>query len=1309
MADLRIRSREFLASRPRPNVATKSLVSALLGALALGAACSKGGGGGVGSATPSTQPELTKIEYGRLVDVYGLKVTAQGTIRELYRSDVLIGPDIADQRATNEVKSDDEVTYDFISSDPDTLQARLFIPRDMSGQAFQVAFEALDDQVRTVTPMVFGGNQPGQPFSVVPRNAAIRLTFSGSLGIDDGFFVTRNQQGQVTGLRNTEAVQLLRIVADPTQPNGFEPLPARVVVADSQLTIDPVLLGSEGLQYQTVNNASGLPASPDLIGANIRVAVSLDGPLALPRLRPSSNGELTGLNNSGRNSIVRDFRSGNANDTSADIERGFVLDPLPLRLLGNLPMYLEKVETFSATIQTVTVYKGGIIHEIDAGDVFDFVALDGTLLGAGEVVAEPFDDQGNPSVQHVAVRVRRVPNLENYDPRNLPGYPADQAQRETWLLSNAPRAVCAAEFRAGTGYESGNGDDPRYFLNFTPRPLANLDGSQPALNEFVSPMASAVVRFTKPVDKSTVKWADTFFFAMRDLTTTEGIDDFIANRPNADGGLGMDPSDFNIAKFRTPFLIPARVLDEDGSQTALRLQPTSGFFLNEAMRTAAPTADFRYFLHLISDSSDGGVRDLAGNRVDLQGELPDLSQKVVIPFTVDIRKNGAVPFADDNIVANIVRRWADRDEDENPSYYIPSEVRANGAVQTAKTNALNDLIGSFIYIDGKLLPRPTTRSRVMADSLNQSPVGAQGSALAWCPEYVVPGGQENQVASNSATNIVPAGIQNPLNPYGARLQTVWREVDLSLSRTDAFDFNLDIEQMYWAPYIGTTLEFDELDATSGFLGHAEYRPVPCVGDFSSLASLPDSGLRTSFQRNFVWNPRPTGSGTDIESQPTPVAAYGGISTGVPMVINPSQVIYEPNGVLRYLPMPKFQKPYFVFRDETVVEQGCNSLIGSDLSPTNGYKPYILSPFEQGQGRRVVDIATGPNFVNSFWNDSPNTSLSSGTDNFTGGLVGSIALPLIADFWTFCDRADLPAGGGYIAFGTNGWQTAVTVQSGPQPNFRVYSAGKSGSNGCREPTSTTTAVGGWAPNGSGGYTATTPGDNTFYWIMMDVVKRQSVITNGFVDINNPHRVPEGFEDPRLGPYYLQGGHSTIPANLRPQFAYEFDPPLQQQPSGTSIVTQFRGASEVDSEPWYWKRWISQDNPLFPQATYGATNSAARLDLKPTDLNFPLDPFKAGDAHIRKWDQRSIPGSATARNWWTYFYNRTVTHYVEDPNQLMDPAYLLEYAGPNALDGFGPHDVRYVNWRFVTSNNVDASPPVSPAIETFALSYRFVLVQ
>lgn len=1287
--------------------------------LAMFAACSGGGGGTANSSiTPSTrQPQLAKVQYGRLTDVYGLRVTPEGTSRALYQRDVLVGPNIQDERATNENKRDDEILYDFIGSDPDSLQPRLFIPRDMSGVEFKNAFDALDDQAREVSPMMYGQNGVGRPFSVVPRNSAIQLTFSAPLGVDDSFFVERDVNGQVTGLRNTEAVQLLRMAGDPNQAGGFVPIPVRVVVHDRSLILDPVLLGTEGLQYQTRNNASGLPESPDQQGCNIRVAIAMEGPLAIPHLRETLG--LTGLNNSMRKSIVRDFRSGNASDDSADIARGFIRDPLPLRIVGEIVMYLERVERINAFTHEVTIYKNGVRHEIDVGDVLRFVNDNsGVPFASSEIVVDPDDDHGDPTVQHVRVRIRNVPNLETIDPRNLPGYPATTSEREPWLVLHAPKAVLVAEFAAMDGapiYDAqgvktggGSGDEPKYFLSFTPTPFPNQDGTPSPLGENVSPYAGAVVRFTKPVDMSTVKWADTFFFAMRDLVSESSITSFIQAH-------AIDPAAFNPSKYRTPFLITAKVFDEDGSQTALRLQPTTGFYLDDTMRNPPAGADYRYFLHLIASSSDGGVKDLAGNAVDLQGSTSGTNNNVVIPFTVDTRPNGSVPNFDNNLAISIVRRFANRDEDESPSYFIPSEVQPSGATTPlAAAYPLEDLSGSFVYLDGKLQARPTTRVRQVADNLNQAPVAAQNTILEWCPASV---SGENQIASNSATTLFTQGIQNPLNPYGCRLQTLWREVDLSLSRTDPYDFNLDVEQMYWAPFTGTTLVFDEFDRVSLFLGHSEYRPLPCTGEFSALPSLPSSGISTGFLKNFVWNPSPLSS-TAIESQPSPHPAY----VDTPMTIDPSSVVYEVNHVNRYLPLPTFQKPYFVFRDETVVEQGCNSgsdAGGNDTGAGSSYAPFIVSPYNNGIGRRWVDDTTvnpqNLKFVNSFWNDCPNFNLvqTSTSETYTGGLVGNIALPLLADFWTYCDSASLPAGNGYVALGTNGWQIAITVQSSPLPTFRVYSAGRAAlSTGaqpiCIGPSNTqwNTASGGYTPQGG----STPANDNSFYWIMMDLVKRQSVITNGFIDLNNPHRVDPAASslDPRLGPFYLSNGNSTRPATIVPTFAYEFDPPLATLPGGTSIVAQFRGAGAVDQNPWYWYQWARVNTSLYPDpaGTTPGFNAAMRNQMKPTADNFPLDPFKAADAHIRKWDTRTIPNGTAQRNWWTYFYNRTVTSYVEDPNEIFDPSYTIHFAGPN--ETFTPRDVRYVNWRFVTSNNVDASPPVAPSIETFSLSYRFTQV-
>jgi hypothetical protein len=388
---------------------------------------------------------LVKVEFGRLVDVYGYQ---QGSFT-LYQSDVLVGSDIQDERPNNSNIPDSDILFDFLSANPDTLQPRLFIPREVNSDAFRSAFARLGAQLRQVTPMMFGQGGATQPFTVVPRNAAIQLTFSGRLGIDDGFFVTRNAQGQVDGLRNTEALQLLEIAGDPSQPNGFHALPARFVVSGSKMIIDPVLLGSEGVQYQARNNAAGMPASPNMLGANIRVAIELEGSQAIPGLQADAIGGLEGLNNSGKRSIIRDFRSGNALDDSADIARGFVRDPIPPRLLGEMLMYVERIDSVSALVQQVTVFKNGVNQEIDQGDVFKFVVGNsGNVTATAEVVVKPEDDRDNPSAQHVRVLVRHVPNLEALDPSHLPGYPSNPADLGPWLVQNAPRAILVAEFAA---------------------------------------------------------------------------------------------------------------------------------------------------------------------------------------------------------------------------------------------------------------------------------------------------------------------------------------------------------------------------------------------------------------------------------------------------------------------------------------------------------------------------------------------------------------------------------------------------------------------------------------------------------------------------------------------------------------------------------------------------------------------------------------------------------------------------------------------------------------------------------------------
>ncbi len=1278
------------------------------------AGCSGGSGGTVGSAGPGSTTATTQVdsvEFGRLADVYGIRTTSEGQTVELVQKDVMIGRDIRDERISgtaSENKTDSEVRYDFLSADPDTLQPRVFIPREIGSPAFQQLFDDLDNDVSLVTPMLFGQGGAGRPYTVVPRNSAIRLNFSRQLGVTDDFFVVRDADGRVTGLRNTEAVQLLQIAGDPSAPGNFVPLPVRIVVKAQSLILDPVLLGSEGLQYQTRNNAAGLPPSPDNVGANIRIALALEGALAVPGLRSDL---YSGLNNSGRNSIVRDFRSGNNGDSSPDLARGFVLDNEPPRLVGELPMYLERVDRINTGTMRVRVFKGGIAHEIDRGDVFRFL-VDGASapIGTTEVVTDPEGDLGQPDVQHVDVVVRFVPGLEAVDPSNRPDFPQDPQQLDAWLRANAPRALLVTEYQGGrvdstTGAVVKAGDDPRYFGLFTPTPLPQFDGTPSQPNENISPFAGAVIRFTKPVDVlGSVKSADTFYFATRNLVDQDEIDQFIATRPwrvadatGAPAGIGMAPSSFNLAKFRTPHLIGSRVLDEDGSQTTLRLQPAQGFYLDSAMRQDGPRP---YYLHVIA--GDEGIRDLAGNPIDLQTNDPNRARGLVIPFTLDTRSAAGRPQFEDNLAVYIVRTNNDVDEDENPSLYLPEEVQGNGATPNARATPLADVFGAFSRVDGRIEGRPTSRLRRIADDINQSPVDPQSSILRWCPQQAA---GEQQIASNTATAPLGQGLQNPFNPYGCRLQTVWREIDLSLSRTDPFDFNLDIEQMYWAPFTGSPIEFDEFDKVSLRLGHSERRPEPCVGNFGALPTFPDSGLVPTFEDNYVRNLRANTATAQVDTRPAPHNAFA--NTPSNLRIDGQQVVFEPNGRNRYLPLPTFKRPYFVYRDETMVEQGGTCGIGSDVNNTAiSFLPWILSPWNHGIARRAVQDngATGPiTFLNGFWHSGNNYFIRVDTtqDRSTEGLLGNVALPLLADFLVECDSSQLPAGNGYIAFGLTGWQTSIALQSSNTPNFRMYSAGRPPFPNlnpiCREPTASPTAQGGYAPPpplGTGG--TTIPGDNTFYWVMIDFLKRASVVTNGFIDLYNPHRVPNGFADSRLGPYFTNplNGTIAVPSGIRPRFLYEFDPPSTSLPGGTSVIAQFRAAGQVDSDPWYWREWAQGTG----QSVYPAAFTA---QLQTNATNFPLDPFKACDAHIRKFDDRQSGG--VARNWWTYFYNRTVTTYVLDPNQLFDSTFLARFNGPN--EGFTPTDVRYVNWRYLMSNNIDASPPVSPAIDTFTLSYRF----
>ncbi len=1135
-------------------------LGALLGAFAWSCSGGGGGGGSKGSAVSFGNADLLAVESGRLVDVYGVakKKVGNRVVDEtvLVEKDVVIGTDIKDDVRAGKLPS--EVVYRFASADPATGQEKLVIqidPQLVNGvptnPKFLKAFDKLDDHLKNLGASYYGQDVSKKPFDVAPRNGAIRLTFSKPLGLSQDFFTVQDKNGRPIGLRNTRAVQLLEIQGDPSKGKGsFKIIPIRVVYKGNVLVLDPVILGEEGPDLGIPNNATGLPASsPGSTGANIRLALPLEGAIRIKGLREQSP-LLVGFDAYGVKAVIRDFRSGNKADKDPSISNGFLNDPVPPRIVGESLVKLLAVEK-TPEGNFLTIYQDAMKHtqkylaagdkdyyspvEIDPFDVFKQVVR-GKIIARANVVAPPtkivfrdsngkiiLDKYGQPKVYY---RVK-VDNAEGFrldrGPDGKP-LPTDVIQVSIFEAQKVVKTKTGEEMVLPK-------DDPRYFLTFSP---PAPDPRYPTDN--ISPFASVIVRFTKPVDMATLRAFDTLILSVDDKMETV-----------------LDPQK------GTAGLIVSRIYDEDGAQRVIRSQPPLGFYHDiksikgtkkgpwdpspyRSKGQNPPDPPDLFYLYMLTDKN--GVKDLAGNPVDLQGSTQTY-------FRVDFTIQADAPT---NRVANVARRFLTDDEDPNPG--------------------VKDWFGAGVLLPGgRVMGRPTTRFSSYVDNLNQVPEPSAAD-LKFCP----PGTK----ATPTASVVFGAPIQNPLNPMGCRLQTCWREVDLSLSRLNPFDYDLDVEGMWWAPFRLGQIFYDVFDKVSLYVHHAEYRPSPCVGMGSSLPQYPNSGLHTVFKDNYLDGSRP-------------VPAF----EGQKLEIRKSLAVFEPHNKWRYLPFPEFKKPYLTFRDERDMRLG-----GGSTEP-------VLSPFIT----RGFTPVKRPNFRGS----TPNT-------------LPVIALPLLADFFVWPDD---PLVNGKTN-GANGWQIAIAIQSSPRPNFRVYSGGgyrppgypnpplkPGGQPVYIEPDNQTTAQGGFVPSTGA---STPPGDNSVYWIRVDFLKRISVLTYGFVKIHDPNAAPHAviYKDPRLGHF---------PAQARPQvFDVVFEPPLPQLPQGTRIVPQYRSA-ETEGDG------ALSGNMLNPLAAWEAhifspsevffKNASDYLE-SPNDL---LDPRKLKDTQGNPMD----PSKVNYFNWRLVFEN------------------------------------------------------------------------
>ncbi|NOT32084.1 MAG: hypothetical protein HOP15_16680 [Planctomycetes bacterium] len=404
-------------------------------------------------------------------------------------------------------------------------------------------------------------------------------------------------------------------------------------------------------------------------------------------------------------------------------------------------------------------------------------------------------------------------------------------------------------------------------------------------------------------------------------------------------------------------------------------------------------------LHVeLGDPSDPLIspRDLAGNA--LRHDLP------FVDFTID------PPELDQNNGAIVLRF-----EDDNLDEY-----GANGG----GPDTFADLRGQFFPNGekGSIFPRAVSFAGWPADRTN--PV----------PRNMVP---------------VPGGVTYPLNPLGAKLQTLWRYCDLGWNARDETKYDLDVVGLSWSPAAGgVQADFYELFEIR--LGHSRWLPDEAF----QTSGLP---FGTTFEGNFL-----------ADSNPKVVH-----SRTLGYALNPSNRFTATTGVVM-MPYPlnlgSFPDVTYTWRDTAILTLGADGGAGT-LTPAPGIP---------------LDIEDVVNVI-------PNGTAGSIAART---LVPSFGLPLLIEFSCFPSDSGLGINALDVSLGQ--LPAVPPALPPPPPNFRIFSAGGITSIGTEAPILPDSEL---IPKG--GFNATTglttpPGDNVFYLGQLDTVVRLSRVHTVWLD-------------------------------------------------------------------------------------------------------------------------------------------------------------------------------------------------------------------
>lgn len=1297
---------------------------ALPGVLVFAALAACDGSSRVGEVGDSTRLELQNVELGRLVDVYAYQRInpADGDRRNRFNrrlrrvaESIVISPGIESEPlfdAAGEVVA--TADYEFRPFDKSVGHEELVILWDNENEVERANFTAaLAGAQRGLIPLAAayrGQNTQSRPIPIVPRNAAIRLQFSGKVLVNQAFFS-----------ENPSAIQLLEFKGDPAvvaPVDAFRILPYRVITKENEIILDTTILGGEGVAGA---NTAGLPVSADSVTANIRVAIPSRGQV-VPTFYVNEDSvvRLNDVDSGGRSAVIRDFRSGNLSDGVAgrlrEGEAPMIVSPLSMGIRS--VDSTNNIITLNKRFQFVPIrgrypFVDGPLDGSTRIPKGPLAAPIGTPLRHGDVLTQTIPVEVSQGV--FELRTLRAEILENLSIGTVVG---DPALPRLGLAENVPsgseqgeelpevsvRVSSAFEvdangvrqtFRA-SGLPLGQDCLLRAFyyenIPFSSSPFAVSDHDcrhlfvridpNPA-GAGVQPNASVAIEFTKPMD-------------LDQVDNTANL--LVTNTHIAVESFDTQMSDPKRATIR---IVPTRLSDLAGDGTVLRLQPPMGFF--HRTNTAET-----YCVHVRLGNL--GVTDLAGNPLAIfdRPSSPEVSWSV--DFSID-------PLALTNDVA-----WH--------TYSLDSED-ADGSLPGSV-----DMFGQFRLESGRLIAASGVRFGRSADSQNLvnisrinrgecwDPVGdvqlfptlpapnPPGGVVPTAPGAGVHPGRLYWQPRMSDTVLPPAVPQvfeywnllgqpvgrvvEPHKPQGSRMQMRYLEDDFSLSYRQPSEFAIDIEQLYWSPFNDETVLYDVFDRYTMSLAHSRRRQderwtlastagPPPAGPFCRLdCDSMNSSLSLVFSENLL-------EGTSL----------------VPVFedkiyrINPNEAFRSTEGI-KYVPFPRFDRTY-TWRDSRLVTVDAS---GQVIGLGGAQQPDAQPPSSDSTARIdspwVTDIPD-PEFPGATWVEDD--------ADFVGTQQRDhdpIALPLLVDFKVFADGA-----ANSIAGGNNGFQVAMLgapsnfiagIPNGyydrrgsgcgggypPWPRLRVHASGGedivTGANNLIDPANQLIAQESFVKDaGLGNVTRALfpapPGDGMLNWARADFVRKVSTVTFGFFDTLNPQRfrlasnttpvtvnVGDGFPD-----------LDSVTGDLRiSDLVVQMDPPQARQPAGTSVVVEIRGAEDFDKANTLY-------NPVFAGAGEVPSDRAADVPGPPLLLgrgnllnaNYACEAYRYSTANAPDAPRVAASG---------------LTRYVTE-----DQLNLIRLPGSDLLP-------RYMNLRLVMTNNVDVTPALSPSLRSMSVVYR-----